>query len=81
MGNNGYNISFAKSTCHLACNAKDDCRFADLYYAGTENQSCFLHGNDCNEWRSNPHSLTAVYVKGINHITITISKDFHATYG
>ena len=62
--NNGYNFSFAKTTCHLACDAREDCKYAEMYYAGTENQSCFLHGNLCSNWRSTQHPLTAVYVKG-----------------
>ena len=64
-GNLGYNLSFAKNTCRLACDDRDDCRFAELYYAGTENQSCILHGNSCIDWRSSPHPLTTVYVKSM----------------
>ena len=73
-GNNGYNLSIAKSTCSEACEAREDCRFADLYYAGTENQSCSLHGSYCSDWRSSQHPLTAVYVKGIYPLSLIIRR-------
>ena len=75
-GNNGYNLNIAKSTCSEACEAREDCRFADLYYSGTENQSCSLHGSYCSDWRSSQHPLTAVYVKGIYPLTLFIRRPF-----
>ena len=64
QGQNGYNLDLAKSTCQAACDARDDCFFADLYYE-THSQTCYLRGSGCGDWQSTMHGAYQLYIKGI----------------
>ena len=59
----GYTLSVAKRICRSACDARDDCYFADLYYQETY-QTCYLRGRRCGDWQNNTHNAYHLYIKG-----------------
>ena len=56
-------LAHAKTRCASGCDARDDCRFADLYY--TEDlQECRLKGSGCGGWQTSTHWAYHLYQKG-----------------
>ena len=43
QGDLGKNVDTAKNDCSAACDMRDDCKFASLYWKPSF-QACYLHG-------------------------------------
>ena len=63
-GDLGKNVDTAKNDCATACDIRDDCKFASLYWI-TSKQSCYLHGKIekgyCKKFED--HSSYRLYIK------------------
>ena len=52
-GDLGYTLLEAKTKCESACNDRDDCLYASLYFVEYENkQVCYLDGEKCTNWKA-----------------------------
>ena len=60
-GNLGYDVDTAKAECAAGCNARDDCKFADLYWVNNR-QTCYLRSNKC-VYPNYPHPAYRAYIK------------------
>ena len=62
---NFYDLTYAKQQCALACDRREDCFYADLYFKKNgRHQTCNLRGNDCGDWHKNKHTEYQLYHKG-----------------
>ena len=66
-GYEGHDEDTAKDKCATACNARADCKFADLYWTRQSGeQACYLRSNKCGDYENNKHSAYRLYIKGTN---------------
>ena len=67
----GKDLETAKSECAAACNARDDCRFADLFGWGSSAeptdvsnwQTCYLRSDQCGDYQDTEHWAYRVFIK------------------
>ena len=67
-GDLGKDLETAKTECSAACNARDDCKFADLYYPASGTtianwQTCYLRSDACGNYQDNEHWAYRLYIK------------------
>ena len=62
QGDLGYDVETAKTKCAAGCNARDDCRFADLFWVSSK-QTCYLRSDKCGDYQNNEHWAYRVYIK------------------
>ena len=62
QGDLGYDVDTAKAKCAEGCNARDDCKFADLYWISSM-QVCYLNNDKCGNYQTNEHPAYRLYIK------------------
>ena len=59
-GDSGKDLDTAKADCAAACDARDDCKFAPLYWTQNK-QTCYLSNENCGDF--DDHWAYQTYVK------------------
>ena len=62
QGDLGYDVDTAKAKCAEGCNARDDCKFANLYWVSSM-QVCYLNNDKCGNYQTNEHPAYRLYIK------------------
>jgi len=64
-GNLKYPEADAKTRCENACDARADCKYAELFYHPSL-QACYLRNERCGDWKNNKHNMYFLYRKPVD---------------